>query len=129
MFALAASVSATSSVSAKNSRPQTQVKVFGNLAEQADGTATITGAIYGNTATCLKGRLITLYDASGNARGTAVTILLNGKGLNDAGYWEVHPSSGTGFTVGTYHATAAKKRLAHGVLCRFGRSPDTAVAQ
>ena len=117
--------SATGLVSAKNSKPQTQVKVFGNLAEQPDGTAAIIGAVYANRTGCLTKRRITVYDALGVARGTGITFFLNGS--KGAGYFEVRPASGVGFTVGTYYARAAKKRLGHGVVCRAGRSPNTIV--
>jgi hypothetical protein len=124
---LAVFISGTSQASAKNSRPRTQVVVFSNLSTQPDGTASITGATYAGVSRCLKARAITLYDESNAPVGSAATHYVRSGG--GAGYWEVHPVSGVGFLPGTYHAIAARKRLAHGVVCRPGRSRDTAVTE
>jgi hypothetical protein len=125
LLVAAALMSATTSASPRTTRFRTIVYVIGNLYSQADGTEVITGGLSSNHA-CLRNRRITVYDASGVARGAAVSGS-GGVASGSPGDWQAAPYAGGSFPPGTYYATAAHKRLGGGRVCKFGRSPNRVV--
>jgi hypothetical protein len=128
LLAVAASMFATGSVSAHATKFRTEVFVSGNLISLPvpGETEVITGGLSSRSHRCLRNRLITVYDAGGTVRGTAVS---GGPGVatGGPGDWQASYSAGGSFPVGTYYATVARKRLASGTVCKFGRSRNTVV--
>jgi hypothetical protein len=128
LLAVTASMSVAGSASAHTTRFRTEVFVSGNLISLPipGETEVITGGLSSQSRRCLRNRLITVYDAGGTARGTARS---GGPGIatGGPGDWQASYSAGGSFPVGTYYATAARKRLADGSICKFGRSRNTAV--
>ena len=119
---------AVASVPAHPTRFRTEVFVSGNLISLPvpGETEVIVGALNSQSHRCLRNRSITVYDAGGAVRGTAVS---GGPGAASGGPgdWQASYSAGGSFPVGTYYATVARKRLGDGSICKFGRSRNTVV--
>jgi hypothetical protein len=128
LIAVVAAMSTVSSASARTKAFRTDVLVIGNLISLPvpGETEVIVGGVNSQSHRCLRNRRITVYDTSGIARGTAVS---GGPGAASGtpGDWQANYSAGGSFPIGTYYATAARKRLADGTVCKFGRSRNTAV--
>ena len=128
LLAVAASTSAAGSVPGHSPSFRTDVFVSGNLISLPvpGETEVITGAVSSQSRRCLRNRSITVYDAGGAVRGTAVSGR-PGATTPGPGDWQAGYSAGGSFPVGTYYATAARKRLGDGTICKFGRSRNTVV--
>lgn len=128
LLAVAASTTAAGSAPAHANRFRTGVFVSGNLISLPvpGETEVVVGSVDSQSRRCLRNRSIAVYDAGGIVRGTAVS---GGAGTasGEPGDWQAAYSAGGSFPVGTYYATAARKRLKDGSICKFGRSRNTVV--
>ena len=105
-------MSTVSSASAGATAFRTDVFVIGNLISLPvpGETEIITGGVSSQSHRCLRNRRITVYDTSGTPRGTAVSGGPGGAS-GTPGDWQANYSAGGSFPIGTYYATASRKRL------------------